>query len=177
MSIGLLILRLVLGGLFVGHGTQKLFGWFGGGGPSGTGSTFERAGYRPGPVLAVSAGLAEAGGGALLALGLLTPLGAAAVIGVMANAILAVHARNGVWNTKGGVEFPLTNAAAACALGFTGPGTYSIDHALGLLPGHVASGVFALGLGLLVGLFVFALRGSPVRRGADADRTEPRRAA
>lgn len=73
--------------LFIGHGTQRLFGWFGGHGPAGTGGMLESLGFRPGRPLAVVTGLAEAGGGLLVALGLLTPLGAAAIIGVMATAL------------------------------------------------------------------------------------------
>jgi putative oxidoreductase len=158
MSIGLLILRVVVGALFIGHGTQKLFGWFGGRGLRATGDSFDGMGFRPGTLMAVVAGIAEAGGGALLALGLLTPLAAAAIVGVMLNAILAVHAKNGVWNTKGGIEFPLTNASAATALAFTGPGRYSLDRAVGFTPGHVASGMFGLALGTTVALLVFAMR-------------------
>src|SRR5205809_7809768 len=102
MSLGLLILRVVMGGLFVGHGTQRLFGWFGGYGPEGAGGGFEDLGYTPGRTMAIVAGACEAGAGAMLILGLLTPLAAAIVIGVMINASLAVHADKGVWNTDGG---------------------------------------------------------------------------
>jgi putative oxidoreductase len=158
MSIGLLLLRLVVGLLLVGHGTQKLFGWFGGGGLDGTTRTVESLGYRPGRTMAVMSGGAEALGGLSLALGFITPLGSAAIIGAMLNAILAVHLPNGVWNTKGGFEFPLTNATVAAALAFTGPGRFSIDHAIGFEPGHVVSGSFALLLGLVVGIIVFASR-------------------
>jgi len=158
MSIGLLLLRLVVGLLLVGHGTQKLFGWFGGGGLDGTARNFTSLGYRPGRVMAMLGGMAETLGGLSLALGFLTPLGSAAIIGAMLNAILSVHLPNGVWNTKGGFEFPLTNAAVAAAVAFTGPGTYSIDHAIGFEPGHVVSGSFALLLGVVVGMIVYASR-------------------
>ena len=103
-------------------------------------------------------GMAETLGGLSLALGFLTPLGSAAIIGAMLNAILSVHLPMGVWNTKGGFEFPLTNAAMAAAVAFTGPGRYSIDHAIGFEPGHVVSGSFALLLGVVVGLIVYASR-------------------
>ena len=158
MSIGLLLLRLVVGLLLVGHGTQKLFGWFGGGGLDGTARNFASLGYRPGRVMAMLGGMAETLGGLSLALGFLTPLGSAAIIGAMLNAILSVHLPKGVWNTKGGFEFPLTNAAVAAAVSFTGPGRYSIDHAIGLEPGHVVSGSFALLLGVVVGMIVYASR-------------------
>ena len=86
MDAGLLILWVVVGVALIGHGTQKLFGWFGGHGRRGTGAFFELLGYRPGALFAVIAGLSEAGGGALLAVGFLTPLAGAAVVGVMLNA-------------------------------------------------------------------------------------------
>ena len=89
MNTGLLILRIVVGVALVGHGTQKLFGWFGGHGPRTTGAFFEMLGYRPGTFFAVIAGLSEAAGGALLAVGGLTPLAGAAVVGVMLNAAYA----------------------------------------------------------------------------------------
>src|SRR5438105_5448326 len=97
MSIGLFILRLVVGGLFFGHGTQKLFGWFGGHGPEGTGQFFESIGLRPGRRHATAAGATEAGGGTLLALGFLTPAAAAALIGTMFTAIQKVHFAKGPW--------------------------------------------------------------------------------
>src|SRR6184192_2026996 len=106
MSIGLFILRVVVGALFVGHGTQKLFGWFGGGGPEGTGAFYHKVGFQPGVPLAILAGATEAGGGLLLALGLLTPLAAAGIIGVMISAAVGVHWPNGLWNTGGGFELP-----------------------------------------------------------------------
>ena len=73
MKLGRLILRLIVGGYFFGHGTQKLFGWFGGHGPEGTGQFFESIGLRPGKRHALAAGAAEAGGGALLVVGAATP--------------------------------------------------------------------------------------------------------
>ncbi|MFN2591112.1 MAG: DoxX family protein [Actinomycetota bacterium] len=147
MDTGLLVLRLVVGGLFVGHGTQKLFGWFGGGGLDGTGAMYDSLGFRPGRRLAVVAGVAEAGGGVLLALGLLTPLGAAMIIGVMFAAILAVHVQKGVWNQNGGLEFPLVMATAALTVAMVGPGAISFDESLNLANGGVAEGLGALVLG------------------------------
>jgi putative oxidoreductase len=158
MSIGLLILRLVVGLLFVGHGTQKLFGWFGGGGPDHTAGMVESLGYRPGRAMATAGGLAETLGGLSLALGFLTPLGAAAIIGMMLNATLSVHLKNGVWNTKGGFELPLVNAAVAAAVAFAGPGKVSIDHLLGFTPGDLISGLLAILIGGVVGLVVYASR-------------------
>ena len=93
MNTGLLILRIVVGAALVGHGTQKLFGWYGGHGPRTTGAFFEMLGYRPGTFFAVIAGLSEAVGGALLAFGGLTPLAGAAIVGVMLNAAYALRSR------------------------------------------------------------------------------------
>ena len=90
MSYGILLLRLVVGVAFVGHGTQKLFGWFGGYGPKGTGGFFASQGYRAPVLMAVVAGLSEAGGGTLLALGFATPLAGAMLATVMINAIASV---------------------------------------------------------------------------------------
>jgi putative oxidoreductase len=129
--MGRLLTRMVVGGLFVGHGTQKLFGWFGGQGREGTSATFESAELGPGERNAVAAGIAEAGGGLLLAVGLFTPLAAAALSTVMLTAIRAVHWRNGVWNTKGGIEYPVVMLATLAALADTGPGRLSLDAARG----------------------------------------------
>ena len=118
MDVGPLILRIVVGALFFGHGTQKLFGWFGGRGPSGTGVMLRDLGYRPPLELAILAGLTEAGAGALLMIGFVTPLAAAGIIGVMINAMAAVHLKNGVWNQNGGIELHLVYVTAALALAF-----------------------------------------------------------
>jgi putative oxidoreductase len=166
MSVGLLLLRVIVGALFVGHGTQKLFGWFGGHGLDGTGAWMESLGFRRGRVWAAVAGLAESLGGLLLALGFLTPLAAAAIVGVMTTAVLAVHLRNGVWNSDGGYELPLVYATAATAIAFTGPGAYSLDRVIGLGIDPVTSGIVALVLGLLAGTLVNALRAEPVAAGA-----------
>ena len=132
MPEGLFIIRLVLGGLLFAHGTQKLFGWYGGYGLDGTAGFFHSVGHRPGRRMAAVAGLSEAGGGALLVLGLLTPLGAAMILGTMISAAVSVHAPQGVWATNGGYELPLTNALVAAGLAFTGAGDFSIDHAAGI---------------------------------------------
>jgi putative oxidoreductase len=131
MKIGRLILRLVVGGLFVGHGTQKLFGWFGGNGLDATAQGFEHLGLRPGRQNAIAAGTAEAGGGALLAAGLATPLASSVLIATMLTAIHRVHAKNGPWAGDGGYEYNLVLIAAALALAEVGPGTLSLDAARG----------------------------------------------
>jgi putative oxidoreductase len=105
MKISRLILRVLIGGLFVGHGTQKLFGWFGGHGLDATGGAFESLGLKPGKRNAIAAGVAEAGGGALLASGVALPLAGAAITGTMATAIRHVHGPKGPWTTDGGWEY------------------------------------------------------------------------
>lgn len=132
MGEGLFIIRAVLGALLFAHGCQKLFGWWGGHGLEGTGGFFHQIGHRPGRQMAALAGASEAGGGALLFLGLLTPLGAAAVIGTMAVAAISVHKDNGLWASNGGYELPLVYAVVAAGLAFTGPGGFSVDNGLGL---------------------------------------------
>jgi putative oxidoreductase len=131
VKLGLALLRSIVGGLFVGHGLQKLAGWFGGGGLSETAKAFEGLGLRPGKVHAVAAGAGEAGGGALLAGGLFTPLAASVLSGVMITAIRTVHAPKGVWATKGGYEYNLVLLAIVFALADVGPGPWSLDEALG----------------------------------------------
>ncbi len=131
LDVGLLILRVVLGLLFVGHGGQKLFGWFGGGGLKGTTAMVTRMGFRPVWFWALMAALSDFGGGVLLTLGLFSPLGSLGIISAMLIAIFKAHWAKGLWNTKGGIEFPLMNLAAALALGLTGPGLFSLDAALG----------------------------------------------
>jgi putative oxidoreductase len=131
MKIGRLILRVVVGSLFIGHGTQKLFGWFGGHGPDATAQMFESLGMRPGKRNAIAAGAAEAGGGAGIALGLATPLSAAVLTSTMLTAIHRVHLKNGPWATNGGYEYNLVLIAAVLALAEVGPGELSLDNALG----------------------------------------------
>ena len=134
MDTGLLVARVVFGLLMAAHGSQKLFGWFGGYGIAGTGGFFESLGFRPGRLFALAAGLAETGGGLLLALGLFEPVAAAIIVAVMVVAAVTVHWQGGLFAMTNGIEVPLLYAAAAAALGLTGPGAYSLDAALGLTP-------------------------------------------
>ena len=127
MSLGLFILRLVVGLLFMGHGAQKLFGILGGDGPDGTGAQFRSIGLRPGKRNALIAGLGEFVGGLLVLLGWFTPLGAAAIIAVMLAPIWTVHARNGLWVSDGGFEYHLVVIAAVFALTSVGAGGWSLD--------------------------------------------------
>jgi len=124
-------LRAVVGALFIGHGLQKLAGWFGGHGLEGTAAGFEQMGMRPGRRHALAAGLSETAGGLSLVTGFLTPLGASAVTGTMAVAIAKVHAGKGLWNTGGGYEYNLVLGAAAFAIAAEGPGSLSLDARLG----------------------------------------------
>jgi putative oxidoreductase len=130
MSYGLLLLRLVVGGTMFSHGAQKLFGWFGGGGPRGTAGFMGQLGFRAPLAMALSAGLGEAGG-LVFAAGFLTPLAALGIAVVMINAITLVHWSKGFFNGNGGFEFPLTLLTVAVAVAATGPGRFSVDRALG----------------------------------------------
>jgi putative oxidoreductase len=128
-DFGLLVIRAGVGAAVFSHGAQKLFGWFGGGGIAGTGAFFESAGFVPGRRNALFSGLAEAGGGALLALGLATGPAGAALAGNMAVAS-STHVPNGFFVTKGGLELPATYGLVGSAFTLTGPGRYSLDAAL-----------------------------------------------
>ncbi|MDQ3328292.1 MAG: DoxX family protein [Chloroflexota bacterium] len=131
VNVGLLILRLTIGGLMAGHGAQKLFGWFGGFGVEGTGGWLESMGLRPGKPWALLAGGTEFGGGVLTALGFLNPLGPLGVIGSMAMASATAHRGKPIWVTAGGPELPVVNIAAVTAIALAGSGTYSLDEAAG----------------------------------------------
>jgi putative oxidoreductase len=129
-DLGLLVLRAGAGGVLFAHGAQKLFGWFGGHGLEGTREAMEYMGFTPGRASALASGLAEAGGGALLALGLATPAAGAAVAGTMTGAV-SVHAPAGFFVTEGGYEYPAFLGFVATCISVAGPGRYSLDHALG----------------------------------------------
>ena len=152
MKLGLTLLRMIVGALFFGHGTQKLFGWFGGHGIEGTAGFFETIGLRPGRKHATAAGAAEAGGGVLVALGFLTPAAAASLIGVMSTAIRKVHGKNGPWVTDGGYEYNLALIAIMVALADVGPGDLSLDHALGIEVKGPLVALLALAAGIGGGL-------------------------
>ncbi len=156
MDAGLLILRVVVGVVLIGHGTQKLFGWFGGQGRRGTGAFFELLGYRPGELFAIIAGLSEAGGGALLALGLLTPLAGASVVGVMLNAASSLRGR-GPWVINGGWEYTVVLATVGASIALTGPGAISLDNAVGL-GWSTAWGVGGVALGVAAATATLLLR-------------------
>jgi putative oxidoreductase len=131
MKLFILVARVLLGGLFFGHGAQKLFGWFGGYGPEGTGGFLESVGVKPGRQHAMAAGASEMGGGALLAAGLATPAAAAAITGVMTTAIRTVHQPNGPWISENGWEYTAVVIAAVLTIVEVGPGPVSLDAAFG----------------------------------------------
>jgi putative oxidoreductase len=126
-DLGLLIIRVIIGGLFIGHGAQKLFGWFGGYGLKGTGGWLESIGIKPGVPMALVAGLAEFGGGILFAIGLVTPIAALLIVATMVVSIVKVHGANGLWVTQNGYEYNLTLIAVAIGIAFIGPGQYAVD--------------------------------------------------
>lgn len=171
MKIGRLLLRLTVGSLFFGHGTQKLFGWFGGHGLEATSNMFDSMGMRPGNRNALAAGVAETGGGAGIALGLAMPLSAATLTSVMLTAINRVHLKNGPWATNGGYEYNIVLIAAVLALVEVGPGELSFDHILGSErsgPGW-ALAALALGVAGAVGAHVAAESyPAPIEASADA---------
>jgi len=127
VNIGLLLIRLVVGLLFMGHGAQKLFGWFGGYGIKGTGEFFDSIGLKPGGKMALLAGVAELIGGALFILGLLTPLAGLVIAATMVIAIWKVHGANGIWATRNGYEYNLVLLVVALAVSVMGAGAYSLD--------------------------------------------------
>lgn len=132
MKLTVTVLRLLIGGLFIGHGTQKLFGWFGGHGLDATAGAFDSMGLTPGRQTAIAAGISEAGGGALLATGLATPLAGASLAGTMVQAVRTVHGSKGPWATDGGWEYNVVLIATVLGIVEHGPGRFSLDHALGL---------------------------------------------
>ncbi|HJP71548.1 MAG TPA: DoxX family protein [Candidatus Limnocylindria bacterium] len=146
-----LIVRLVVGGLLAGHGAQKLFGWFGGGGPEKTAGMMESLDLRPGHRWAFMAGASEFGGGILTALGALNPLGPLGIIGAMTMATTKAHWGKPIWVTSGGAELPVTNMAIAAALMIVGPGKYSVDHALGIRLPRLVGVLGLIGVALTIG--------------------------
>jgi putative oxidoreductase len=156
MDTALLLLRVAVGLLLIGHGTQKLFGWFGGYGIAGTGGFFDSIGFRPGKRLAAVAGVSEAGGGLLLALGLLTPVAGAVVVGTLLVAA-SVHLDKGLWGTNGGYELALVYAVTAAVLALAGPGAASLDNAFGIADEwSTGLGLAAIAVGLLGAVVVVA---------------------
>jgi putative oxidoreductase len=149
-DLGVLIVRLTLGGLLAGHGAQKLFGSFGGHGLEGTAGWLDSIGFKPGRQWALLSGASEFGGGMMTALGLFHPVGPISTIGAMSVATRHLHWSKPIWVTEGGPELPVTNIAVALALSVVGPGRFSLDRLLGIrVPTGVAllsAGAVALGI-------------------------------
>ncbi|MGW3513795.1 DoxX family protein [Streptomyces sp. NPDC000994] len=154
---GLLLIRLTYGLLMAGHGAQKLFGLFGGSGLTATGKGFAALGYHPGKFFALIGGGSEFLGGLGLAVGLLTPLAAAALIGMMINAMATVTGAHGLWETHGGVEYSVCIAVVALAIAAIGPGRLAIDRFFRWGSGGWAEAAFALGLGGIAAAITLSL--------------------
>jgi putative oxidoreductase len=145
LGLGLLVLRLVAGLTLAAHGAQKLFGWFEGPGFTKMEQGLQRQGFKPAWLWTCLVILGELVGGLSLAFGFLTPLGAAGASGAMLMAIFKTHWKNGFWNSKRGLEFPLSLLAISVAIGLIGPGSYSLDALFGIaLNDMLVYGVFAV---------------------------------
>ena len=166
MGFGRLLLRTVIGGLFIGHGTQKLFGWFGGKGLDATSQGFEAIGLAPGRRNALLGGLAESGGGTLLTLGLAAPVAEAILISTMLTAIRTVHWKKGPWASNGGYEYNAVLIAALLGLANAGPGRWSLDHARGKERSGLPWMAVALAAGV-AGSVVATTAAQPARGGAE----------
>jgi putative oxidoreductase len=169
MRLGIAVLRVVVGAVFMGHGLQKLKGWFGGHGLEGTGQAFDSMGMQPGKVNATLAGTAETLGGLLLATGFLTPVGASAVTGTMAVAIGKVHGRNGPWVANNGYEYNVVLSAAAFAVAADGPGPWSLDERLGIEHSGAVVGLAELAVGVAGAAAVVRLSGGRSQQPAAAE--------
>jgi putative oxidoreductase len=158
MELGLLLLRLTVGLTLAAHGTQKLFGWFGGPGLEATGHGLAALGFHPGRRHALVAGVVETTSALLLAVGLLTPVAAAIVFSVMVVAGVSVHAKQGFFITSGGYEYNLVLGVAGLTIAFTGPGALSLDRLFGVAMSGAGWGAAALVVGLLGGAIQLAQR-------------------
>jgi putative oxidoreductase len=158
MEVGLLFIRIVIGGLLAGHGAQKLFGVLGGFGLEGTGGYMEGFGLRPGKLFALAAGSSELIGGLLLGAGFFTPLGATLIASTMLVAARTDHAGKGVWIFNGGAEYVVTVTAVVVGLAFAGAGSWSVDAAIGWDVAGTGWGLGVLGVAVAGAASVLALR-------------------
>jgi putative oxidoreductase len=162
MSLGLLVVRIVIGLFMAAHGAQKLFGWFGGYGLRNTGEFMVQLGFPSGPVFATAAALGETVGGLLVALGFLGPVGPALMISVMIVAMVTVHWDHGLFAAKNGIEMPMLYAIVALSLALTGYGAYSLDAALGVTARWTTSITWiVLAVGIVGGFANLAIRKRP----------------
>lgn len=175
MSVGKLAARVLIGGLFIGHGTQKLNGSFGGPGLEGTAGMMQSLNMHPARRNALAAGISETAGGTMLALGLATPLASASLIGVMTTAIRKVHLANGPWAANGGWEYNAVLIAALAVLAEQGPGAISLDRLRGREHSGFAWGLGALALGVAASAATIEAgrRSAPPSTPADGGSTFP----
>jgi putative oxidoreductase len=162
-SLALLIVRVIVGLLMIGHGSQKMFGWFGGSGFVQTQGFLKSVGFKPAAFWTLVGTLGELGGGVLFLLGLLTPLGAVAIFASMLMAVLKFHWKAGLWAQKGGYEYPLVLALTSLAIGMVGGGNYSLDVLIGFsLPAMFYWVLVALAIVVdLVGIATSRQAGTP----------------
>jgi putative oxidoreductase len=172
MDVGILILRVLVGLTLAAHGSQKLFGAFGGRGIGGTTEHVRSLGFRPARMYAYALGGGELLGGSLFAAGLFTPVASLTTIAIMTTAAVTVHWKKGFFAVNGGFELPFVIATTAAAVAFTGPGAYSLDAVLDLSLGGVATAMGAIGLGLVVGLGVAWMRNFPGTMSVHKARTQ-----
>lgn len=156
-DLGLLVVRVLIGGLFMGHGVGKLFGWFGQGGVNGTGAFFESVGYKPGENLAIFAGVIELAAGAMIVLGFMIPLAAAIVIGDMMNAAW-VKSGKGFWIADDGYEYEFVLIFLVLALTITGAGAYALDRNRDWFRNRAGGVVVAVVLGVISGVVMLMVR-------------------
>jgi putative oxidoreductase len=170
MKLARLLARLFIGGMFIGHGTQKLLGWFGGPGIEGTTGMMDSLGLAPARTNAYAASLSETLGGVGIALGAFTPAAAASLIATMTTAIRTVHIKNGFWSSGGGYEYNLTIIAALLLIVDGGPGPLSVDSAFGIEETGAGAALAALAAGV-VGSTVTLAAAKAAHQGADAAAT------
>jgi putative oxidoreductase len=173
MGAGTTLLRVVVGGIFVGHGLQKLRGYWGGPGLEGTEKMMESMEMHPAPLQARAVALAETAGGAALALGFATPYAAAALIATMVTAVRKVHFKNGLWNSKGGYEYNAVLATAVLAVVADGPGVLSADAIAGKHRAGLGGFLFAI-IGGVAGSFIASAVGSAMKPTAPAEPSDAR---
>jgi putative oxidoreductase len=132
IDISLFLIQLAVGLTFAAHGAQKVFGWWGGPGLTGWEGAMQHMGFRPARAFALTSAFVELGGGILLAVGLLSPLAAAALVAQSVVIIGHVHWANGFFSTRSGIEFPMLLGVGAAAIGLAGAGAISVDALLGV---------------------------------------------
>ena len=168
-DLGILLIRIIVGFGMAAHGAQKLFGWFGGYGPKGTGGFMESLGFRPGVAFAVMSGGGELFGGLLILLGLLGPVGPSLVIAVMTVAILTVHIRHGFFAANNGYELPLMYIAGALTAAFTSSSMLTLDNLFGITLFHSAAATWIfVAIGLVGGILAVLTRHAPAQSSVSA---------